>query len=50
DFLETNKEALKALQTYKKKDRERVIVHFKAIGNAPIMKQNFFKITSLNRF
>ncbi|KIK50838.1 hypothetical protein GYMLUDRAFT_136715, partial [Collybiopsis luxurians FD-317 M1] len=27
-----------------------VIVRFKAIGNAPIMKQNFFKITSSNRF
>ncbi|EDQ99863.1 uncharacterized protein LACBIDRAFT_255963, partial [Laccaria bicolor S238N-H82] len=27
-----------------------VIVRFKAIGNAPIMKQNFYKITSSNRF
>ncbi|KAK0217118.1 APG12-domain-containing protein [Armillaria fumosa] len=43
-------EALKALQTYKKKDGEKVIVRFKAVGNAPIMKQNFFKITSSNRF
>jgi hypothetical protein len=25
-------------------------VRFKAIGNAPIMKQNFYKITSSNRF
>ncbi|KIK51777.1 hypothetical protein GYMLUDRAFT_115807, partial [Collybiopsis luxurians FD-317 M1] len=47
---ETNEEALKALQTYRKKDGEKVIVRFKAIGNAPIMKQNFFKITSSNRF
>ncbi|KAK0235408.1 APG12-domain-containing protein [Armillaria nabsnona] len=43
-------EALKTLQTYKKKDGEKVIVRFKAVGNAPIMKQNFFKITSSNRF
>lgn len=27
-----------------------VIVRFKAVGNAPIMKQNFYKITSSNRF
>ncbi|KIK51786.1 hypothetical protein GYMLUDRAFT_251768 [Collybiopsis luxurians FD-317 M1] len=49
DFTETNEEALKALQTYKK-DGEKVIVRFKAIGNAPIMKQTIFKITSSNRF
>ncbi|KAK7457087.1 Ubiquitin-like protein [Stygiomarasmius scandens] len=47
---EISEEALKALQTYKKKDSEKVIVRFKAVGNAPIMKQNFFKITSSNRF
>jgi ubiquitin-like protein ATG12 len=27
-----------------------VVVRFKATGNAPIMKQNFYKITSSNRF
>jgi len=27
-----------------------VIVRFKAVGNAPIMKQNFFKVTVSNRF
>lgn len=27
-----------------------VIVRFKAVGNAPIMKQNFYKITASNRF
>ena len=62
-------EALKALDSYKKKDPSKgptsrcildsswlgltyfiVIVRFKAIGNAPIMKQNFYKITSSNRF
>ncbi|KAI4517058.1 APG12-domain-containing protein [Schizophyllum commune] len=43
-------EALKALETYKKKDPAKVVVRFKAVGNAPIMKQNFYKITSSNRF
>ncbi|KAJ7595688.1 autophagy protein 12 [Mycena floridula] len=43
-------EALNALQVYKKKDPEKIIVRFKAVGNAPIMKQNFFKITASNRF
>ncbi|KAK0186713.1 ubiquitin-like autophagy protein Apg12-domain-containing protein [Armillaria mellea] len=43
-------EAIKALQTYKKKDGEKVIVRFKAVGNAPIMKQNFFKITAVIQF
>ncbi|KAF9064337.1 APG12-domain-containing protein [Rhodocollybia butyracea] len=50
DSAETNEEVLTALQTYKKKDADKVIVRFKAVGNAPIMKQNFFKITSANRF
>ncbi|EIM92172.1 autophagy protein 12, partial [Stereum hirsutum FP-91666 SS1] len=27
-----------------------VIILFKAVGNAPIMKQNFFKVTVSNRF
>jgi ubiquitin-like protein ATG12 len=27
-----------------------VVVRFKAVGNAPVMKQNFFKITASNRF
>lgn len=27
-----------------------VVVRFKAVGNAPIMKQNFYKITASNRF
>jgi hypothetical protein len=27
-----------------------VVVRFKAVGNAPIMKQNFYKITTSNRF
>ena len=27
-----------------------VVVRFKAVGNAPIMKQNFFRVTVSNRF
>jgi ubiquitin-like protein ATG12 len=27
-----------------------VIVRFKGVGNAPIMKQNMYKISALNRF
>ena|SRR5258708_8557063 len=27
-----------------------VIVRFRAVGNAPIMKQNYYKITASNRF
>ncbi|KAK2462826.1 hypothetical protein APHAL10511_005217 [Amanita phalloides] len=43
-------DALKALEQYKQKDTTKVVVRFKAVGNAPIMKQNFYKITSSNRF
>ncbi|KAF9497030.1 APG12-domain-containing protein [Pleurotus eryngii] len=43
-------EAISALETYKKKDPAKVVVRFKAVGNAPIMKQNFYKITASNRF
>jgi len=43
-------EALQALESYKKKDPSKVIVRFKAVGNAPIMKTNFYKITAANRF
>ncbi|TBU31484.1 APG12-domain-containing protein [Dichomitus squalens] len=43
-------EAQEALETYKKKDANKVVVRFKAVGNAPIMKQNFYKITASNRF
>lgn len=43
-------QALAALETYKKKDASKVVVRFKAIGNAPIMKNNYFRITAFNRF
>ncbi|KAF8985917.1 hypothetical protein BGZ46_000527 [Entomortierella lignicola] len=34
----------------KKKDLVKVIVHFQAIGNAPILKQKMYKITASNKF
>ncbi|EIW55776.1 APG12-domain-containing protein [Trametes versicolor FP-101664 SS1] len=46
----TLQEAQEALDSYKKKDGNKVVVRFKAVGNAPIMKQNFYKITASNRF
>ncbi|CAD6885553.1 unnamed protein product [Tilletia controversa] len=39
-----------ALESYKVKDASKVVVRFKAIGNAPIMKTNHFRITAFNRF
>ncbi|KAF8965382.1 APG12-domain-containing protein [Flammula alnicola] len=45
-----SEEVLKALETYKKKDSSKVVVRFKGVGNAPIMKQNMYKITATNRF
>jgi len=50
DNLDDIAEALDALETYKKKDASKVVVRFKAVGNAPIMRQNFYKITASNRF
>ncbi|OSX62144.1 hypothetical protein POSPLADRAFT_1142343 [Postia placenta MAD-698-R-SB12] len=50
DAAGTMQEALEALDTYKKKDLTKVVVRFKAVGNAPIMKQNFYKISASNRF
>ncbi|QRV79717.1 ubiquitin-like protein ATG12 [Ceratobasidium sp. AG-Ba] len=41
---------LDALQLYGKRDASKVVVRFKAVGNTPIMKQNFYKITASNRF
>ncbi|CAG8439471.1 6793_t:CDS:2 [Acaulospora morrowiae] len=39
-----------ALEKYKKKDSSRVVVRFRAIGNAPILKQNFYKIGASSKF
>ncbi|KAG0252204.1 hypothetical protein BG011_007128 [Mortierella polycephala] len=38
------------IANHKKKDLSKVIVRFRAIGNAPILKQNIFKITATNKF
>ncbi|KDR70196.1 hypothetical protein GALMADRAFT_255060 [Galerina marginata CBS 339.88] len=43
-------EVVKALETYKKKDSPKVVVRFRGVGNAPIMKQNVYKIIATNRF
>ncbi|KAF5315248.1 hypothetical protein D9619_007509 [Psilocybe cf. subviscida] len=45
-----NEEVVKALETYKKKDAAKVVVRFKGVGNAPVMRQNMYKITATNRF
>ncbi|KAF8908129.1 APG12-domain-containing protein [Gymnopilus junonius] len=45
-----SEEVVKALETYKKKDSPKVVVRFKGVGNAPIMKQNVYKIIATNRF
>ncbi|WVF73131.1 ubiquitin-like protein ATG12 [Kwoniella sp. CBS 6097] len=42
--------ALEALETYKKKDPTKVVVRFKSIGSAPIMKNNVFKATAGHKF
>ncbi|KAI7861791.1 ubiquitin-like protein Atg12 [Spinellus fusiger] len=34
----------------KEKNTSKVVVRFRAIGNAPILKQNFYKITASNKF
>ncbi|KAK4705740.1 ubiquitin-like protein ATG12, partial [Phenoliferia sp. Uapishka_3] len=45
-----SREAAQALDSYRIKDTSKVVVRFKATGNAPIMKQNYYKITAGNRF
>ncbi|KAH9831366.1 autophagy protein 12 [Rhodofomes roseus] len=42
--------AAEALQSYSKPDPVQVPIFFKAVGNAPIMKQNLYKINALNPF
>ncbi|WVR07838.1 ubiquitin-like protein ATG12 [Kwoniella sp. DSM 27419] len=42
--------ALEALEVYKKKDATKVVVRFKSIGSAPIMKNNVFKATAGHKF
>ncbi|EOR01485.1 Ubiquitin-like protein ATG12 [Wallemia ichthyophaga EXF-994] len=40
----------RALEAYRRKEGRKVVVRFKAIGAAPIMKQNFYKISDSNKF
>ncbi|KAF7433003.1 hypothetical protein PC9H_004947 [Pleurotus ostreatus] len=42
--------ALSALNTYRQRDLTKVPIRFKAVGNAPIMKENMYKITASSRF
>ncbi|CAG8433133.1 7792_t:CDS:2 [Ambispora gerdemannii] len=39
-----------SFERYKRRDMSKVVVRFRAIGNAPILKQNFYKITASNQF
>ncbi|KAJ3540979.1 hypothetical protein NM688_g6150 [Phlebia brevispora] len=43
-------EALEALETCKKKDSTKVLIRFKGVGNAPIMRQNLYKINASSKF
>ncbi|RXK39432.1 ubiquitin-like protein ATG12 [Tremella mesenterica] len=43
-------DVLAALEHYKIKDASKVVVRFKSIGSAPIMKNNVFKVTAGNKF
>ncbi|CAO1631962.1 unnamed protein product [Jaminaea pallidilutea] len=42
--------ALQALSTHTAKDPSKIMVRFKAIGSAPIMKNNNFRVTAFNKF
>ncbi|TIC02138.1 hypothetical protein E3Q17_01498 [Wallemia mellicola] len=42
--------AQRAIEVYKRKEVKKVVVRFKAIGAAPIMKQNYYKISESNKF
>ncbi|ORY98109.1 autophagy protein 12 [Syncephalastrum racemosum] len=39
-----------ALQQHRQKDTTKIVVRFHAIGNAPILKQSFYKIGAHNKF
>ncbi|KAF9559970.1 APG12-domain-containing protein [Agrocybe pediades] len=45
-----SEEVLNALETYKKKDTTKVVVRFRGVGNAPIMRQNVYTIAASHRF
>ena len=42
--------SISILFTRKLRNYPLVVVRFKGVGNAPIMKQNMYKITATNRF
>ncbi|KAG9218945.1 hypothetical protein CCMSSC00406_0000941 [Pleurotus cornucopiae] len=48
--IQVPEEALSALNTYRQRDLTKVPIRFKAVGNAPIMKENMYKITASSRF
>ncbi|CAO3633432.1 unnamed protein product [Mucor fragilis] len=40
----------KVIEKYKEKDSSKVVIVFRAIGNAPILKQKVFKLAASNKF
>ncbi|KAF9927555.1 hypothetical protein BGZ65_006723 [Modicella reniformis] len=38
------------IANHKKKDTSKVVVRFRAVGNAPILRQTMYKITATNKF
>ncbi|KAH8928858.1 APG12-domain-containing protein [Atractiella rhizophila] len=48
----TAREFETALESYRAREatKAKVVVRFRAVGAAPVMKQNFFKISASNRF
>ncbi|ORX62392.1 APG12-domain-containing protein [Hesseltinella vesiculosa] len=52
DALDDNTAASldQVIASLKTKDTSKVIVRFCAIGNAPILKQSYYKITASNKF
>ncbi|CAG8536420.1 12191_t:CDS:2 [Ambispora leptoticha] len=50
DSNQTTPAPATSFERYKKRDTSKVVVRFRAIGNAPILKQNFYKITASNQF
>ncbi|CAO3619235.1 unnamed protein product [Cunninghamella echinulata] len=51
DNVEQDEQSLDDIVTsLKAKDTSKVIVRFCAIGNAPILKQSYYKITASNKF
>ncbi|OZJ06255.1 hypothetical protein BZG36_00826 [Bifiguratus adelaidae] len=47
---DTPRDLQQVVALLKKKDTSKVVVRFRAIGNAPIMKQNYYTISASNKF